>query len=80
MRCSVTFRLLILEMKGERWDVFRGPRGEWGRDLAEVPGLGQYGSIWTALRQLEQRRAEDSQLARFLSSARHKLAKANKEM
>jgi len=87
---------VVEKMKGERWEAFRDRRGDWGRDvamwlgrmecglrlrdLAEAAGLGHYGSVWTALRQLEQRQAEDRQLARFLSSARHKLAKANNEM
>jgi len=87
---------VVEEMKGERWETFRDRRGDWGRDvalwlgrrecgmrlrdLAEAAGLGHYGSVWTALRQLEQRRTEDRQLARFLSSAQHNLAKANNEM
>jgi len=82
---------VVEEMKGEPWEAFREQRGDWGRDvalwlgrmegglrlkdLAEAAGLGHYGSVWTALRQLEQRRVEDRRLARLLSSAQHKLTK-----
>jgi REP element-mobilizing transposase RayT len=80
---------VVEELKGERWEEFRDRRGDWGRDvalwlgrmacglrlreLAEVAELGHYGSVWTALRHLEQRQAADPGLARLLSSAQHKL-------
>ena len=49
---------------------------EGSRDLGEAASLGRRASVWTPLRQLEQRRTQDSQLARFLSSARDNLAKS----
>jgi putative transposase len=86
---------VVEEMKGEPWETFRDRRGDWARDvalwlgrmecglklreLAEAAGLGHYGSVWTALRQLEQRRAADRELARFLSSAQRRLTKTNNE-
>ena len=50
------------------------------RELAEAAGLGHYGSVWTALRQLEQRQAADRQLARLLSKAQRQLIRKNNEM
>ena len=72
-------------MKQERREQFRDRRRDWGRDLALYLGRKQgglklrqlgalagidYAGVSMALQRLEQRRRQDSQLARRLDQAK----------
>jgi chromosomal replication initiation ATPase DnaA len=70
---------MVERMKGEKWEAFRDRYGDWGRDLAlylgrkrcgmrlrelaEVAGRLDYGSVSGAVRRFQQQLSRNKKLA-----------------
>jgi putative transposase len=85
---------VVEELKGEKWERFRDRYGDWGRDvvlylarhccgmklrqLTEVAGGLDYGSVSNTVQRLARQAARDKKLGRFLEQAKATLM--NNEM
>jgi len=80
---------VVEELKGEKWEQFRDRYGDWGRDvvlylarhccgmklrqLTEVAGGLDYGSVSNTVQRLARQAARDKKLGRFVEQAKTKL-------